>query len=82
MGSQKLVDLLTAWTQGRFADTDRQTVEQLANTLKLTTICALGQVVPVPLLSVMTHFRDVVDDHIVRRRCPSGACLKAAGARA
>ena len=82
MGSQKLVDMLTAWTQGRFADTDQQTFEELANALKLTSICGLGQVVPVPLLSVMTHFRDVVDDHIVRRRCPSGACLKVAGAQA
>ena len=82
MGSQKLVEMLTAWSQGRFAETDRQTVDELANALKLTSICGLGQVVPVPLLSVMTHFRDVVDDHIVRRHCPSGACLKAAGARA
>ena len=82
MGSQKLVEMLTAWSQGRFAETDQQTVDELANALKLTSICGLGQVVPVPLLSVMTHFRDVVDDHILRRRCPSGACLKAAGARA
>jgi len=82
MGSQKLVDMLTAWTHGRFAETDQQTFEELSNALKLTSICGLGQVVPVPLLSVMTHFRDVVDDHIVRRHCPSGACLKAPGARA
>jgi len=82
MGSQKLVDMLTAWSQGVYSESDHHAFEELSQALKLTSICGLGQVVPVPILSVITHFREVVEDHIVRRHCPSGECLMAAGARA
>ena len=39
-----------------------------------TSICGLGQVVPMPIRSVLTHFRDEVDEHLLRQRCPAGVC--------
>jgi NADH:ubiquinone oxidoreductase subunit F (NADH-binding) len=78
VGSQKLVDLLTAWTQGQSASTDVELIDELADTLRLTSICGLGQVVPAPMVSVMKHFRDEVDAHISRRECPSRVCFSGA----
>jgi len=46
----------------------------LSETLTLTSICGLGQVVPAPIKSVIRHFRDEIDEHTVRGRCPSGVC--------
>ncbi len=75
VGSQKLTDMLTAWTQGKYQEGDLPLIDELSTTLRMTSICGLGQVVPVPIASVLKHFRDVVDDHILRRHCPAGVCF-------
>ena len=73
-GSQKLVDLLTAWTRGHRAPHDLALVEELSHALRLTSICGLGQVVPVPIASVMKHFPDEVEAHVSGRVCAAGVC--------
>jgi hypothetical protein len=30
--------------------------------------------VPMPIRSVLTHFRDEVDEHLLRQRCPARVC--------
>jgi NADH:ubiquinone oxidoreductase subunit F (NADH-binding)/NADH:ubiquinone oxidoreductase subunit E len=78
VGSQKLVDLLTSWTQGQGASTDLALIDELADALRLTSICGLGQVVPAPIASMMKHFHDEVDAHLLRRECPSRVCFSSA----
>jgi len=75
VGSQKLVDLLADWTQGHGSSTDLTLIDELGDTLRLTSICGLGQVVPAPIASVLKHFRDEVDAHLSRRECPSRVCF-------
>jgi formate dehydrogenase beta subunit len=78
VGSQKLVDLLTGWTQGHGAPSDLALIEELSDALRLTSICGLGQVVPAPIASVMKHFGGEVEAHLSRRECPSGVCFSGA----
>jgi NADH:ubiquinone oxidoreductase subunit F (NADH-binding)/NADH:ubiquinone oxidoreductase subunit E len=78
MGSQKMVEMLTGWTQGKSSEADAGLLDELASAMRLTSICGLGQVVPVPIASVMKHFPDVVKEHLERRRCPSGVCFTGA----
>ncbi|HTV59649.1 MAG TPA: NAD(P)H-dependent oxidoreductase subunit E [Verrucomicrobiae bacterium] len=75
VGSQKMVEILTGWTQGRSSPADSELVEELTRALMLTSICGLGQVVPVPIASVLKHFRPEVEAHITRHECPSGICF-------
>jgi NADH:ubiquinone oxidoreductase subunit F (NADH-binding) len=79
VGSQKLVEMLTGWTEGHGSNTDLQLLDELTHALKLTSICGLGQVVPVPIASVLKHFREVVDEHLTNRRCPAGVCFPQGG---
>ena len=79
VGSQKLVDILTGWTQGKSSPADYQLIEELAHALRATSICGLGQVVPAPIASVLKHFREEVEAHITRRECPSGVCFASVG---
>jgi len=74
VGSQKLVEMLTGWTQGNSSPTDLPLLDELSDALRLTSICGLGQVVPAPIASVLRHFREEVDSHLLRRHCPSGVC--------
>ena len=76
MGSQKLVDMLTAWTHGKAENDDLQLLSELSHALKVTSICGLGQVVPVPIVSVLTHFRDSVDQHVIHKVCPAKVCFR------
>jgi NADH-quinone oxidoreductase subunit F/NADP-reducing hydrogenase subunit HndC len=80
VGSAKLTDLLSAWSRGERGPSDAALIDELTHALRLTSICGLGQVVPAPIQSVLTHFRDEVDAHLANRRCPAGIC--ASGARA
>ena len=75
VGSQKMVDLLTRWTQGDGSSDDLELIDELSDALRLTSICGLGQVVPAPISSVLKHFRPEIEAHILRRECPSGVCF-------
>jgi len=82
VGSQKMVDILTRWTQGRPAPEDRELVDELSDALRLTSICGLGQVVPAPIASVMKHFPEEVEAHLRRQQCPAGVCFAGQGTTA
>jgi NADH:ubiquinone oxidoreductase subunit F (NADH-binding) len=79
VGSGKLVEMLEGWTSGKSAPSDLALLDELADTLRLTSICGLGQVVPAPIASVLKHFREEVDAHLLQLQCPAGVC--ACGAR-
>ncbi len=74
MGSQKMVDILTGWTQGKGTARDLQLVDELSESMKLASICGLGQFAHSPITSVLKHFREEIEEHIVRHRCPEGVC--------
>jgi NADH:ubiquinone oxidoreductase subunit F (NADH-binding) len=70
-----MVEMLTEWTQGRASAGDHALLDELSEAMKLTSICGLGQVVPVPIASVLKYFREEVEAHITRHECPSGICF-------
>jgi NADH:ubiquinone oxidoreductase subunit F (NADH-binding) len=76
VGSQKLVAMLSAWTQGKGSAADLTLLDELSNTLRLTSICGLGQVVPAPIASVVRHFREEVEAHLLNSNCPAGVCRR------
>jgi NADH:ubiquinone oxidoreductase subunit F (NADH-binding)/NADH:ubiquinone oxidoreductase subunit E len=74
VGSAKMVDILTDIARGQGRSEHLAVIDDLTHTLTLTSICGLGQVVPAPIKSVLTHFRPELDEHLLRRRCPAGVC--------
>jgi NADH:ubiquinone oxidoreductase subunit F (NADH-binding) len=82
VGSQKMTDLLVKWTHGGVTESqyreDLALVDELCQAMSLTSICGLGQIVPAPVLSVLKHFREEIDAHVLRGQCPSGVCFTAA----
>jgi NADH-quinone oxidoreductase subunit F len=55
-------------------------LRKLAETIKATSLCGLGQTAPNPVLSTLRWFRDEYEAHIFERRCPAGACKDLVGA--
>jgi NADH:ubiquinone oxidoreductase subunit F (NADH-binding)/NADH:ubiquinone oxidoreductase subunit E len=76
IGSQKLVEMLTSWTQGKFLASDMALLDELSHTLRQTSICGLGQILPAPIQSVIKHFRSEIDRHLLHQSCPAGVCFQ------
>ncbi len=75
IGTQKLVDLLEAWTSGTVRDGDQQMLKDLSAVLRMTSICGLGQIAPAPIQSVMKHFPERMREHLEDRFCRAGICF-------
>lgn len=49
-------------------------MERLADVIRNTSLCGLGQTAPNPVLSTLRFFRDEYEAHVFDRKCPAGAC--------
>ncbi len=74
VGSQKMVDILTGWTEGKGTREDFQMVLDITEALKLTSICGLGQFAHQPISTVLQYFREEVEAHVFEKRCPDNVC--------
>jgi NADH:ubiquinone oxidoreductase subunit F (NADH-binding)/NADH:ubiquinone oxidoreductase subunit E len=80
VGSQKMVDLIKELRNGKAKDYDYvDTINGLADVLKLTSICGLGQVVHKPIQSVLKYWKQEVEDHLHRNICPANVCFNTNG---
>jgi NADH-quinone oxidoreductase subunit F len=74
VGTKRMLEILNKITcgEGELQDLDR--LERLAETIKRTSLCALGQTAPNPVLSTLKYFRKEYEDHIVRKHCVACQC--------
>ncbi len=49
-------------------------LQRLADVIKDTSLCGLGQSAPNPVLSGLKYFKDEYEAHLYDRKCPSGVC--------
>jgi len=49
-------------------------LRRLAQVIKDTSLCGLGQTAPNPVLSTLRWFPDEYEAHIYERKCPAGVC--------
>ncbi len=51
-------------------------LENLAEVMKDTSLCGLGQNAPNPVMSTLKYFRNEYEEHIFNRKCPSNSCTE------
>jgi NADH:ubiquinone oxidoreductase subunit F (NADH-binding)/(2Fe-2S) ferredoxin len=73
-GTQRMYEILDDITTGRGTLESLDLLEELATTVKDTTLCGLGQTAANPVLSTLHYFRDEYSEHILHKRCPGGVC--------
>jgi NADH:ubiquinone oxidoreductase subunit F (NADH-binding) len=81
MGTQKMVDLFGEVSARRSGPDRLALVNELAPTMADTSICGLGMIAANPMLTLLRHFRDELDEHVRHGRCPAGVCWPNAPAR-
>ena len=73
-GSKRMLEILERICEGNGRKGDIEELERLAQTMRTSSLCALGQTAPNPVLSTLRFFRSEYEAHIVDKHCPAGAC--------
>jgi len=74
IGTKRLHQLLDKIISGKGEMEDLEKIHDLANHMKTTSLCALGQTSANPIISTMQYFKDEYIAHIAEKKCPSGVC--------
>ncbi|MBN2598954.1 MAG: NADH-quinone oxidoreductase subunit NuoF [Candidatus Thermoplasmatota archaeon] len=73
-GTKRMAEIVTDITKGQGKEGDIELLQELATTVKDTSMCGLGQTAANPVLSTIKFFRDEYETHILERKCPAGVC--------
>ena len=73
-GTKRMQAILTKICAGEATLEDLDLLEDLAATVKSTSLCGLGQTAPNPVLSTLMHFRDEYLEHINEKKCRAHVC--------
>ncbi len=73
-GTKRMKELLDKICDGKGTMEDLTTLRELAETIKDSALCGLGQTAPNPVLSTLNNFWDEYVAHVVDKRCPAGVC--------
>ena len=73
VGIRRMLDILDRLTTGEATMEDIDRLEELAQSIKRTTLCGLGKTAPNPVLSTLRYFRHEYEEH-VQGICRTGSC--------
>ena len=74
MGTKHMVYILDRITSGEAKQSDIELLQDIAENVKLSSLCGLGQTAPNPVLTTLKYFRDEYEAHIKEKRCPALVC--------
>ena len=74
IGNKRMYEILDKITKGQGTMEDLENLKYLAEVIKDTALCGLGQTSPNPVLSTLTNFWDEYVEHVVDKKCRAGAC--------
>ena len=74
VGLDRMLEIVTDITEGRGTEKQLALLEDVAETVQIASLCALGKTAPNPVLSTLRYFRSEYEAHINAKRCPAGVC--------
>jgi NADP-reducing hydrogenase subunit HndC len=74
IGTRRILEILTKITNGNGTIEDIEKLKVLAENIKTSAFCGLGQTAPNPVLSTLRYFEDEYMAHVVDKKCPAGVC--------
>ncbi|ADY73070.1 NADH dehydrogenase (quinone) [Desulfurobacterium thermolithotrophum DSM 11699] len=73
-GLTHMYEILDNITKGKASIEDVETLKELSETVKTTSLCGLGQTAPNPVLTTLEYFYEEYIEHVVNKRCPGKVC--------
>jgi len=79
-GTQRMYEILDDISKGKGTPGHLDLLDELAYTVKDTTLCGLGQTASNPVLSTLRYFRREYERHVVDKKCDALVCKELVGA--
>jgi NADH:ubiquinone oxidoreductase subunit F (NADH-binding)/(2Fe-2S) ferredoxin/NAD-dependent dihydropyrimidine dehydrogenase PreA subunit len=73
-GTKKMLEMLNIISSGNGTLETIEQLRTLAKMVKSSSLCGLGQAAPNPILSMLDHFKEEFEAHVVDKKCPGGVC--------
>ena len=73
-GTRQMLALLDDIIEGRATEETIPLLEELAETVRIGSLCGLGKSAPNPVLSTLRYFRDEYEAHVKHKVCPTNQC--------
>ncbi len=73
-GIRQMLKILSNISKGKGREGDIELLEELSETTREASLCALGRSAPNPVLSTLRYFRDEYEAHIREKKCPAYSC--------
>jgi len=73
-GTQRMYEILEDISSGKGRPEQLHLLKELAEVVKDTSMCGLGQTAANPVLSTLHYFSEEYLTHIEKKRCPAGVC--------
>ena len=73
-GTRQMLALLDDIIEGNATEKTIELLEELAEVVKIGSLCGLGKTAPSPVLSTLKYFREEYNDHVFKKCCPTGNC--------
>ncbi len=74
IGTKAMLATLERICAGNGQPGDIDYLQELADVVKTSALCGLGQTAPNPVLTTIRYFRDEYEAHILEKRCPAKVC--------
>ena len=74
LGTKQMYNILKDITRGKGTPDDIETLLELSEAIKTSSICGLGMTVPNPVLSTIKYFRKEYEEHIHEKQCNALVC--------
>jgi NADH:ubiquinone oxidoreductase subunit F (NADH-binding)/(2Fe-2S) ferredoxin/Pyruvate/2-oxoacid:ferredoxin oxidoreductase delta subunit len=74
LGTHQMLQILQDITSGGGSLDDIALLEEIGHSVRLGSLCGLGQTAPNPVLTTIRYFRDEYEAHINDSTCPAGTC--------
>lgn len=74
VGTRQMFHMLERITRGEGKLEDIEKLVALAETIKATSLCALGGTAPNPVLTTIRYFREEYEEHIKKHHCRAAVC--------
>jgi len=73
-GIRQMLKILTRISEGKGKEGDIELLQNLSETTRDASLCALGGSAPNPVLSTIRYFREEYEAHIKGKKCPAFVC--------
>ena len=74
IGTKRMYEILEKICEGKGTEEDLDKLENLAENIKKSSVCGLGQTAPNPVLSTMKYFKDEYRAHVIEHNCEAKEC--------